>query len=455
MPEKIKICIIPQDLRQEETIVQIAEALDDLNFAVSHIFDSINERIRNNTNRLHDIQSRAAKLQGQLNHLQTNLNLKAVKVYSAAKYPANHTYREYELAVKGKQRKVLPVGSVYKSPVPLADEPKSSLAAKDEPKPGESTNDPKMQEKLQFYYVKSKTSDEGKANQKKYDQIRTNKRVLSVSSLLPLYKNVQDPTDIQINQGKEKSSLEDAPDSIVQPWLTSDIQSPSAYMYAPTLGEVPQMNVPLTLPDLPGIVDDEGFVLEPSILSPIAPSSSATTPTARKDPPSEPDPAPQAIVSKPAPSTTVQAPQPKLEPSVPPAPAPQARESHDELPETEKPKETTKTQVSKKPPAKVSAGDDRSNLMAAIRNAGGLGKAKLRQTIKEDKPKERYSSASVGGDLMADLHATLSLRRKGIAGSAVGTLQRLSSMIPPPPKPSDASDRNSATSESQDDDGWD
>lgn len=43
--------MIPQDLRQEETIVQIAEALDNLNFAVTHIFDSINIRISENTKR--------------------------------------------------------------------------------------------------------------------------------------------------------------------------------------------------------------------------------------------------------------------------------------------------------------------------------------------------------------------------------------------------------------------
>lgn len=102
--------------------------------------------------------------------------------------------------------------------------------------------------------------------------------------------------------------------------------------------------------------------------------------------------------------------------------------------------------------------------MAAIRDAGGIGRAKLRHASPaSDKPggssKDRWSSASVGGDLMADLHATLSLRRKGIAGSSVNPLARLSSMIPPPPKPSaDATDRNSAASEceSQDDDadGW-
>lgn len=43
--------VIPQDLRHEETIVQIAEALDNLDFAVSHIFDSLNKRISENVER--------------------------------------------------------------------------------------------------------------------------------------------------------------------------------------------------------------------------------------------------------------------------------------------------------------------------------------------------------------------------------------------------------------------
>lgn len=104
--------------------------------------------------------------------------------------------------------------------------------------------------------------------------------------------------------------------------------------------------------------------------------------------------------------------------------------------------------------------DDHSNLMAEIRNAGGVGRAKLRRTVLEEKG-NRWSSASVGGDLMADLHAKLALRRKGIAGSGATAMERLSSLIPPPPpKPNEAttSDRNSATSEydsQPDTDDWD
>lgn len=43
--------IIPHDLRHEETISHIADTLDSLNEAVTHIFDSVNNRIRDNTQR--------------------------------------------------------------------------------------------------------------------------------------------------------------------------------------------------------------------------------------------------------------------------------------------------------------------------------------------------------------------------------------------------------------------
>lgn len=69
-----------------------------------------------------------------------------------------------------------------------------------------------------------------------------------------------------------------------------------------------------------------------------------------------------------------------------------------------------------------------------------------------------WASASVGGDLMADLHAKLLQRRKNIIGISSETFKRMSSMIPPPPKPNDHTEGNSATSEcdSQPDaDEWD
>lgn len=43
--------VIPDNLRHEETIVQIAEALDNLDSAVNYIFESIDKRLFQNGQR--------------------------------------------------------------------------------------------------------------------------------------------------------------------------------------------------------------------------------------------------------------------------------------------------------------------------------------------------------------------------------------------------------------------
>lgn len=138
-------------------------------------------------------------------------------------------------------------------------------------------------------------------------------------------------------------------------------------------------------------------------------------------PPPPPPPPPPAPLSSPPP---------------PPPPPPSANPSQ----LTERKAEVKNTSTSK------STGDDRTNLMAAIRAAGGVGKAKLRSAVSSvEHPSDRWSSASVGGDLIADLHAKLSLRRKGIAGGGMTAMERVSQLIAPPPLNSNEADRNSTS----------
>ena len=95
--------------------------------------------------------------------------------------------------------------------------------------------------------------------------------------------------------------------------------------------------------------------------------------------------------------------------------------------------------------------------MDAIRKAGGTSGAGLKKANKrkeETKKKikeEKSTGGGGGGDLMGDLFAKLSMRRKGISGtkqagdggggdkseSAGGgnAMDKINSMIPPPPKP--------------------
>jgi WAS family protein 1 len=188
------------------------------------------------TCRLVVIQTRATKLQKQLEYLQTNLNLKAVKLYSAAKYPANHIYKEYKLVVQPKSRIKISTNTIYKSPVPILDK-YDSLPTNCKIENGQYTNNLNMQEKLQFYYVKSRPSRKTKTFDIKKNQIKHN--VSSIDSLLLFSaKDSRAHVNLQSTQNEEKNQIQDAPDSILQPWCSSEIESPSSYLYAPTLGEV-------------------------------------------------------------------------------------------------------------------------------------------------------------------------------------------------------------------------
>lgn len=103
--------------------------------------------------------------------------------------------------------------------------------------------------------------------------------------------------------------------------------------------------------------------------------------------------------------------------------------------------------------------------MAAIRSAGGKKGAKLKSG-KERKKERKQEKASGGGggggggDIMSDLFAKISMRRKGISGSSkpdgggrdekssnrnndtdsMSPMDKISAMIPPPSKGKDRSD---------------
>ena len=102
-------------------------------------------------------------------------------------------------------------------------------------------------------------------------------------------------------------------------------------------------------------------------------------------------------------------------------------------------------------PAEVESGG-RADLMAAIRNAGGKEKAKLKDAKqrKVERKKEKSSAPASGGDVMSDLFSKLTMRRKGISGnkqdqssgssSDVSAMDRISAMIPPPKARADTTD---------------
>lgn len=75
----------------------------------------------------------------------------------------------------------------------------------------------------------------------------------------------------------------------------------------------------------------------------------------------------------------------------------------------------------------VDPSSGRATLLESIRQAGGIGKAKLRSVKerklekKKQKEQEQVRATSQGGDLMSDLFNKLAMRRKGISGKGPGS----------------------------------
>lgn len=453
--------IIHQDLRQEETIVQITLALDYLDQVSTSIFQHIKMTVGKQKARLNKLQERSNIVQEKVNKLAgTN---KATKVFSSAKYPANDVYKDYECTLETEN---------------ILTNVKPNVKIKSKQLPLESYD---LKDKLQFFHMKIKSK-----------LLRKNVEVTpgeglgslpndldSVSSLLlfntseNLYKKyvMLDPLGLvtktkQILEDEGKKEIEAAPQTMLQNDQT-EYKTGANYFYSPTLEEVPQLDMPLDLPDLPGIAGDLRYSVDsgPSI----APSVT-TTPAISELPSLFPDsPSPSADSAVPGASHPPPPPPPppilpEISPTSPSAPV-AAVLKPEPLVKVDSPQEPQKVSSSliQDPPileSKVDSGgqggDARANLMEAIRNAGGSGKARLRSVVdrkqeaKRIRQEEEDISKEGGGNLMADLHAKLAMRRKGISGikqeGGTGAVERMMTMIPPPPPVKE--------SETEDDEEW-
>lgn len=85
--------LIPSDLSTEETILQIADTLDNLNGIVEDVFSRILTRIKQNTDKTNKLNERIEASRCKVEKL-TGMQ-KAIKVFSSAKYPASITHEHY------------------------------------------------------------------------------------------------------------------------------------------------------------------------------------------------------------------------------------------------------------------------------------------------------------------------------------------------------------------------
>lgn len=187
--------------------------------------------------RLSNVRDRATKLQDRLQYLKTNLNLKAVKMYSAAKYPASRTYKEYEMAIPPKWDSTCEIPKPYKCSVPIKEVPETYLSSTCKTEDGQYLTNNNLHEKLQFYHVRTKSHREVYVDS---NDVSFPLRLSSINALL--FESMDNPYKVSrketCHRTNDKQQIEDAPDSMVQPWQTLEMDSSSSYLYTPTLGEV-------------------------------------------------------------------------------------------------------------------------------------------------------------------------------------------------------------------------
>ncbi|EFA12024.2 WAS protein family homolog 1-like Protein [Tribolium castaneum] len=294
---------------------------------------------------------------------------KATQVFSSCKYPASDVNQPY-----------ISIFSDVKPPELVRHKVKQKKAP---------SNDEHL-DKLYIYHVKLKKNENketfGGLGEIPKDSECVNDLLL-YNSGKNLYTNfvMSDPLEIsqQIKEQdhNDSSSIGAAPFSISER-STLTRSSTQNYFYTPNLGEVPALDVPLDLPDLPNIADDLRYDTE---LGPGIAPSVTTTPNIPDLPTIEP--------ANPQPKEDF----PEIE--LPPPPTP-AKEIEEQVPEM------------------------------------------LKRPNRPHHPLNREQTTAkpvTGGDLMADLHAKLSMRRKGISGTkkqesldASSALEKISAMIPPP-----------------------
>ncbi|KAJ0029193.1 hypothetical protein NQD34_004190 [Periophthalmus magnuspinnatus] len=453
--------LIQPDVRREEAILQIADALVYLETISTDIFQRVSESVEKNRQQLQSVTDRIGLAQARVDKIKGSKKATKVQLYTLHYYTCTLHLCTMPAQLPNTPLQIdwpiTPPSSVERQTPPHSLAHGHRIQSKIRP-----FDEKALQERLMYFPVcvnnKKRSEDE---TEEGLGSLPRN--ISSVSSLLlfntteNLYKKyvLLDPlagavtkTHTALETEKEEKPF-DAPLSITKREQL-ERQAAESYFYVPNLGQVPELVVPMYLPDLPGIADDLSYSadLGPGFAPsgnthniPELPSFSVDSdlPAERPSPSSPPPPEPAST-----PVVPVGAP-----PSSPPPPPPPA----------DTPTETSRSPpsgpVSGAPSEVVQPSDGRASLLESIRNAGGIGKAKLRNVkerkMEKKKQKEQeqaVGSAITGGDFMSDLFNKLAMRRKGISGKGPaggeggdapggsgGAFARMSDVIPPPPAP--------------------
>uniref|UniRef100_A0A8C5UF09 WASH1 WAHD domain-containing protein n=1 Tax=Malurus cyaneus samueli TaxID=2593467 RepID=A0A8C5UF09_9PASS len=421
--------LIQPDLRREEAVQQVADALQYLQKVSGDIFNRISQRVEASRAQLQAIGERVTLAQAKIEKIKGSK--KAIKVFSSAKYPAPERLQEYSSIFAGAED---PAQQKW---------PRHKIQSKHR-----MLDDKALQEKLKYFpvCVSTKIHQEDDAEEGLGSLPRN---ISSLSSLLlfntteNLYKKYVflDPlagavtkTHVALETETEEK-LFDAPLSITKRGQL-DQQVAENYFYVPDLGQVPEIDVPSYLPDLPGIAADLMYSadLGPGI-APSAPSSAIPElPTFNTESAEPLQPAIATLLPSP------HLPSCQLQCLLAPLPQPTA------------PSEPART-VSEESSNTVPAGKGwaPAQLQPPCLQPVSLGNLLCLPSLPTERGScsgKRVRAKGQGGDLMSDLFNKLVLRRKGISGKGPGTsgntdtpgspagaFARMSDSIPPLPPP--------------------
>lgn len=229
----------------------MVSALEYLQRVSDDVFSKIEKRVAENRDRIVAIDKRANIAQAKIDKIRGSR--KAIRVFSSAKYPAPEKLEQYT--------SVHTCDGLNQGRLPRVDQ--NYHVTSKFPKADHES----IKEKLQFFNVQLNTT------QRKTDKANQGlgglpKDISSISSLLLFnttenpYKKyvILDPLEGAIT--KTRKGLDEEGEDLAAAPVTitnreeMELLGLTNYFYVPNLGDVPELDVPVHLPDLPGIADD-------------------------------------------------------------------------------------------------------------------------------------------------------------------------------------------------------